>query len=140
VRGIAGRWIGGGKHDDDKKGVPDSADPKTGRNEPCPCGSGKKRKRCCGGTHSPLNVAYAVRASNQSVQVSCQSSRIRWKDFSNPPFRTSFFSHLEAFHIRYIRLKRSAYFLYPRLVECRLGVRLRLLADTVVWSLYPSAL
>lgn len=21
---------------------------KTGRNEPCPCGSGKKAKRCCG--------------------------------------------------------------------------------------------
>jgi len=21
---------------------------KTGRNEPCPCGSGKKTKRCCG--------------------------------------------------------------------------------------------
>jgi SEC-C motif-containing protein len=25
------------------------ATPKTGRNEPCPCGSGKKYKRCCGG-------------------------------------------------------------------------------------------
>ena len=23
--------------------------PKTGRNEPCPCGSGKKYKKCCGG-------------------------------------------------------------------------------------------
>jgi uncharacterized protein len=23
--------------------------PKIGRNEPCPCGSGKKFKRCCGG-------------------------------------------------------------------------------------------
>jgi uncharacterized protein len=23
--------------------------PKTGRNDPCPCGSGKKYKRCCGG-------------------------------------------------------------------------------------------
>ena len=23
--------------------------PKVGRNEPCPCGSGKKYKRCCGG-------------------------------------------------------------------------------------------
>jgi len=26
--------------------------PKVGRNEPCPCGSGKKYKKCCG---SPLN-------------------------------------------------------------------------------------
>ena len=23
---------------------------KVGRNDPCPCGSGKKYKRCCGGT------------------------------------------------------------------------------------------
>ncbi|HEY9249422.1 MAG TPA: SEC-C metal-binding domain-containing protein [Rariglobus sp.] len=23
--------------------------PKVGRNEPCPCGSGKKFKKCCGG-------------------------------------------------------------------------------------------
>jgi hypothetical protein len=26
----------------------DSTKPKTGRNEPCPCGSGKKYKKCCG--------------------------------------------------------------------------------------------
>ncbi|HEY6010722.1 MAG TPA: SEC-C metal-binding domain-containing protein [Nitrospirota bacterium] len=24
---------------------------KVGRNEPCPCGSGRKFKRCCGLTH-----------------------------------------------------------------------------------------
>ena len=24
------------------------ADPKVGRNDPCPCGSGKKYKKCCG--------------------------------------------------------------------------------------------
>lgn len=24
------------------------ATPKVGRNEPCPCGSGKKHKKCCG--------------------------------------------------------------------------------------------
>src|SRR5450755_348111 len=31
--------------------------PKTGRNEPCPCGSGKKYKKCCGAlsrTEDPL--------------------------------------------------------------------------------------
>ena len=27
--------------------------PKVGRNEPCPCGSGKKYKRCCGGADAP---------------------------------------------------------------------------------------
>jgi uncharacterized protein len=26
---------------------------KTGRNEPCPCGSGKKFKRCCGSPNAP---------------------------------------------------------------------------------------
>ena len=25
-------------------------EPKIGRNEKCPCGSGKKYKKCCGGT------------------------------------------------------------------------------------------
>jgi hypothetical protein len=32
------------------------AAPKTGRNDPYPCGSGKKHKRCCGGIHSPFTV------------------------------------------------------------------------------------
>lgn len=32
----------------DAPAQPDIAKPKTGRNEPCPCGSGKKYKKCCG--------------------------------------------------------------------------------------------
>jgi uncharacterized protein YecA (UPF0149 family) len=28
--------------------APTSTAPKIGRNDPCPCGSGKKYKRCCG--------------------------------------------------------------------------------------------
>jgi uncharacterized protein len=28
--------------------IPRSSGPKVGRNDPCPCGSGKKYKRCCG--------------------------------------------------------------------------------------------
>ena len=35
---------------------------KTGRNEPCPCGSGKKYKRCCG---SPENREHALAESRQ---------------------------------------------------------------------------
>jgi len=27
---------------------PGKTQPKTGRNEPCPCGSGRKFKKCCG--------------------------------------------------------------------------------------------
>ena len=30
--------------------APVRAGPKVGRNDPCPCGSGKKYKRCCGAT------------------------------------------------------------------------------------------
>jgi preprotein translocase subunit SecA len=29
-------------------GAPRKAAPSVGRNEPCPCGSGKKYKKCCG--------------------------------------------------------------------------------------------
>lgn len=35
------------KEEDEKKSITDAKD--TGRNDPCPCGSGKKYKRCCGG-------------------------------------------------------------------------------------------
>jgi uncharacterized protein YecA (UPF0149 family) len=31
-----------------EKPVPVRVAPKVGRNEPCPCGSGKKFKKCCG--------------------------------------------------------------------------------------------
>jgi uncharacterized protein len=34
--------------DDEEDGVPPVRTAKVGRNEPCPCGSGKKHKRCCG--------------------------------------------------------------------------------------------
>lgn len=37
---VDGRVFGGGPYT--------RSEPKTGRNEPCPCGSGKKFKKCCG--------------------------------------------------------------------------------------------
>jgi uncharacterized protein len=30
-------------------------EPKVGRNEPCPCGSGKKYKKCCGSANTTIN-------------------------------------------------------------------------------------
>lgn len=46
------------RHDDEHVHGPDCSHepiapfvreaPKVGRNEPCPCGSGKKHKKCCG--------------------------------------------------------------------------------------------
>lgn len=34
------------------------ATPKVGRNDPCPCGSGKKVKKCCGGTPIPPSTLH----------------------------------------------------------------------------------
>lgn len=34
---------------DHNNGDPIVNKPRPGRNEPCPCGSGRKHKRCCGG-------------------------------------------------------------------------------------------
>jgi preprotein translocase subunit SecA len=43
---------GGGKSSDGRSQVqqPVRVEKKVGRNEPCPCGSGKKYKKCCGRT------------------------------------------------------------------------------------------
>jgi SEC-C motif domain protein len=42
-----GRWYFHSGHEP-KHAEPVAAPPKVGRNEPCPCGSGKKHKKCCG--------------------------------------------------------------------------------------------
>ena len=44
-----GRWYYAGTHKTKGKTVHREG-PKIGRNDPCPCGSGKKYKRCCGAT------------------------------------------------------------------------------------------
>jgi hypothetical protein len=36
---------------------------KTGRNEPCPCGSGRKFKRCCGGLEAAPGLSSALRGA-----------------------------------------------------------------------------
>jgi len=41
-------WFWGDDFNSDDKPVPVVKPPKIGRNEPCPCGSGKKYKKCCG--------------------------------------------------------------------------------------------
>ena len=38
-----------GRTEDDDRLEPIHAGRKVGRNDPCPCGSGKKYKKCCGG-------------------------------------------------------------------------------------------
>ena len=36
------------EEDGPRRARPEPAPPKPGRNDPCPCGSGKKYKKCCG--------------------------------------------------------------------------------------------
>lgn len=38
-----------GHHHHAPQGTVRRAGPKVGRNDPCPCGSGKKHKKCCAG-------------------------------------------------------------------------------------------
>lgn len=42
------KYAGGGESADKKPDTVRRADPKVGRNDPCPCGSGQKYKKCCG--------------------------------------------------------------------------------------------
>jgi len=76
---------------------------KIGRNDPCPCGSGKKYKRCCmtkgrseiGRSHAPLSeeeILAPLLAANKSFQKFYESERpgigvrIQWeRDTSLPP-------------------------------------------------------
>ncbi len=44
---------------------------KIGRNEPCPCGSGRKAKRCCGVPRGPSEVelarSFVARSARQAI-------------------------------------------------------------------------
>lgn len=40
-------FVKGDAQTDNEKQIPVKKDPKVGRNDPCPCGSGKKYKKCC---------------------------------------------------------------------------------------------
>ena len=57
-----------------------------GRNEPCPCGSGKKYKRCCGAPKTdPLELAAgAVRAAQDSAET--KVVRLLRHDFGDDAF------------------------------------------------------
>ncbi|MEA1990053.1 MAG: preprotein translocase subunit SecA [Pseudomonadota bacterium] len=48
AQGIADAMNGSEENDQDKEGTFRREEPKVGRNDPCPCGSGKKYKQCCG--------------------------------------------------------------------------------------------
>ena len=42
------KYVGGNEPSDKKPDTVRRVDPKVGRNDPCPCGSGQKYKKCCG--------------------------------------------------------------------------------------------
>ncbi len=45
---MAGALMGGGEESSNGQRTVKREEPKIGRNDPCPCGSGKKFKKCCG--------------------------------------------------------------------------------------------
>ena len=47
---VVGKTIYRTRCDSDNRRAPKEPGPKIGRNDPCPCGSGRKFKRCCGAT------------------------------------------------------------------------------------------
>ena len=52
--GLAGDDFHLGGHEDVAQSV--RGGPKIGRNDPCPCGSGKKFKKCCGANDAPATL------------------------------------------------------------------------------------
>jgi preprotein translocase subunit SecA len=54
-------YSGGGEEPDPQPKAPRRVEQKVGRNEPCPCGSGRKYKKCCGSAAGP-NVAASAPA------------------------------------------------------------------------------
>ncbi|MFC2021620.1 SEC-C metal-binding domain-containing protein [Chloroflexota bacterium] len=42
---------------------------KVGRNDPCPCGSGKKYKKCCG---AQLSTGMNKSQTENSIQFNCE--------------------------------------------------------------------
>jgi len=49
VKRVGARSLGRPDPKGDEPALPVRATPVPGRNDPCPCGSGKKYKKCCGG-------------------------------------------------------------------------------------------
>jgi len=62
---------------------------KIGRNASCPCGSGKKYKRCCLGTPAPKRLAEVVQAAFTEKQNQ-EAERIRKYGHVRPPIVTQF--------------------------------------------------
>ncbi len=48
---------------------PIRSSPRVGRNDPCPCGTGKKFKRCCGGGGSAMRLCWTKRLGDRLPSV-----------------------------------------------------------------------
>lgn len=67
--------------------------PKPGRNDPCPCGSGRKTKRCCGQQRGPSEeqlarahlAALAQDAIDELAGLSDQALDILWENLFDLP-------------------------------------------------------
>ncbi|MCJ7548445.1 MAG: SEC-C domain-containing protein, partial [Anaerolineae bacterium] len=54
-----------------------------GRNDPCPCGSGRKYKHCCGRPKPPADVLY-VHPAKQDVDFYAQKQDVRDVQMGRP--------------------------------------------------------
>ena len=67
--------------------------PKPGRNDPCPCGSGRKTKRCCGEQRGPAEdqlarahlAALAHDAVHDLAHLSDEALEILWEHLFDLP-------------------------------------------------------
>ena len=57
--------------------------PKAGRNDPCPCGSGKKFKKCCENVSNQKKISAQILPSENSSLATKETSRISRSFFQN---------------------------------------------------------
>lgn len=75
---------------------------KQGRNDPCPCGSGKKYKNCClntGGTPNSKAQAFANRPAIQIAWMHYQKGQIKQAEVAAHKLIQAFPRHAEALHL-----------------------------------------
>lgn len=71
----------------------------TGRNEPCPCGSGKKYKKCCGDSKSnPPTLPWQQKANTASPNISVKAANSAQDEFNQlvALYNTARYAELES--------------------------------------------
>jgi len=56
---------------------------KTGRNDPCPCGSGKKYKKCCGSVEAQMTAQYLAGCWHEAAHATVAQMLGFWTEMSS---------------------------------------------------------